>query len=111
MFIATLFVLTCQDFRGADQEACRKAVEAGAIQSGFYQAAIQIQDYTTESAEKLVISVVGQETLAYPAMAVKMYADRAISYNFRPKHVLGLDRVETRVDFNGTGSENLKWSF
>jgi uncharacterized surface anchored protein len=111
MFLDMLFALTCQDFRRVDQEACRKAIEAGSKQSGMYQTITQIQDHATKTVEKVAVNAVGEEALAYPVVVAKVYRDQAVSYGFTPKHILGIDRIETTVNFNGSGSMNLKWSF
>lgn len=109
MLIEMLIAMSCQDAT-LYREACLKSLEAGAKQSGVHQTVQTVEDMSTKAVEKTVVDAVGKDVVAVPALAAKVYRDRAINYGFKPK-LLSIDRLDTRINFDGSASMNLRWDF
>ena len=110
MLLEALLALTCQD-AGQYQTACLKGSEAGTKQVGVHQTVTKTEEYVTKEGYKLISPIVDEKTLATALIVYKVQKDRAVTYGFRPKGILSIDRIETQVRFEGVGSVNFKWDF
>lgn len=111
MLIEMLIAASCVS--GPYKEACSKAMEASAKQTGIYQNVGKAEDMTQQKALNTVTNTTGEAPVAVVGFAAKTYRDKAITYKLRPRKFLPVDAITTQVGVQngGQGSLNLEWRF
>lgn len=109
--MTTLAISVCIGLSGAQQQACEKAIEAGAKQSGIEQNVDRFQRKIEKNATDKATDIIGKpgvDVVGGGVFVAKTIMDKSVRFNLP---TLGIcDRITNQIGVNQYSTQ-LEWGF